>query len=398
MQNYGHSRIEETIALEEGPPLYLREASESDMQDIKSLYYKIYGGKYTLPEINDSDKMKWAINDPNYLWLLCEHEKKIVASVIFVVEPIHKIGKTFAGIVSPEFRGHKLMKRLIQVGIDYLVDKRNFCDLLYGVVRTFAPLSFHADLKELGFIDMGIFPNVRKVKKYETHSLKVLYKTGALDKRKKTPCLIDPANEIYEIAKTRLFLEDAIVEKNYSNHQKASREFTEEFLIEKSPEVEWEYYRHRDAGYLIFDYFPFHYPQLKLYTRDASSEIFIHFLEDDGYATIVGLKTNRENLVPLLNTACEYIENMGIKYLECLVSAYEPEAQKQLYQANFLPCAYFPAAKKESGPMRSDLLIFCRLFVPLNFQGVTFTEDTKEFAQAFHKINSTKVWEDLRNV
>lgn len=392
-----HYKPEGTIHLDNGGCLLLRDAGEADMQDIKALYYKVYGGKYPLPEINDSDKMKWVINDPNYLWLLYEFEGKIVSSVIFVVEPVHKIGKTFAGVVSPEFRGHKLMKKAIKFGLDYLMYKRNFCELVYGVVRTFASVGFHEDLKDLGFIDLGIFPNVRKVKKYETHGLKAVYKKETFDKRKETPRLIAPANEIYEITRKKMNLEEAFVENEYIDKRDGKKEFSGELFIEKSPEVEWEYYRQRDAGGLLFDFFPFHYPQLKLYTRDHSTEVFIHFLEVDGYATIMGIRTGEKDLVTLLSTVCEYLENMGIKYLEVLASAYDIEKQKQLYSSNFLPCAYFPAAKKETGPLRSDLLVFCRLFVPIDFHDIHFSEDTKAYARAFHKISSKKIWEDLQN-
>ena len=40
---------------------------------------------------------------------------------------------------------------------------------------TFVSLSFHQDLRGLGYVDTGIFPNVRRVRDYETHGFKCCF-------------------------------------------------------------------------------------------------------------------------------------------------------------------------------------------------------------------------------
>lgn len=388
------------IQLSDLQKVTLRKVTESDIDDIKDLYYKVYGGKYSLPEVTNRDKTKWVINDPNYLWLISEiiaddGEKEIIGSVIFVTEPHHLIGKIFAGIVAPKFRGHKLLKTAIKKGLDYLMKERKLCDLIYGVVRTFAPVSFHEDLKDLGFVDLGIFPNVRKLHRYETHGLKVIFSPEALEKRRTKPELIPSANKIYEITRKELNLEKAILDiVPYRGIKEYPFKKTKLF-IEKSSEIEWEYYDHRDKGDLVFDFFPFHYPQLKFYTKNFSTEIFVHFQEIDGHASILGIKTNIEDLTGLLITAGEYLESMGIKYLEILAKAYQLDSQRQLFKANFLPCAYFPAAKRKLSGIREDYVVFCRCFVSLNFQGLHFTPETKPYAKAFYEIYSEKLSDDL---
>lgn len=385
----------EVIKLDDSKEVILRKALESDIDDIKDLYYKVYGGKYSLPEVTNRDKMKWIINDPNYLWLIMELKNDIIGSVIFVTDSHHLIGKAFGGVVAPEFRGHKLLKIAMKKGLDYLMQETRLCDLVYGVVRTFAPLSFHEDLKELGFVDLGIFPNVRKLHRYETHGLKVNFHPEALKNRKDTPELIPAANKIYEIIRNKLGLDAAVVDTEpYKSLNKYPSEKIKLF-IERSAEIEWEYYEQRDRGELIFDFFPFHHPQLKLYTKDFSTEVFVHFQEIDGHASILGIKTDIEDLTVLLISISEYLESMGIKYLEVLTKAYQLDFQRQLFRSNFLPCAYFPAAKRKLSGAREDYVVFCRCFVPLNFQGLHFTPDIKPYAQAFYQIYSEKLWEDL---
>lgn len=389
-------KYKQTIKLEDGKNIILRQATTEDMDDIKHLYYVVYGGKYTLPEINDSDKMKWVINDPNYFWLLGEYKGEIVSSVIAIIDPKNRIGKTFAGIVHQEFRGNKLLRKKLEIINQVLIKELNSCDLIYAVVRTFAPVSLHEDLKEIGYVDLGIFPNVRKVQSYETHGLKAYYKEGILSKRKKSPRLMPAVNNIYEIIKDKLGLENATIDEGAINIPGKNNLTIDKLYIEKNKDIEWEYYKQRDAGNLLFAFYPFYYPELKLYTKNNESEVYIHFQEIDGHAFITGLRTGQD-LILFLNLVCEYLESMDVKYLEIITPAYDSEMQKKLFAANFLPCAYFPALSLNEAGQREDYVVFCRNFVPLNFQGMHFFEGAKPYAMAFYKNYSEKLWKDLEN-
>ncbi|MFH1453775.1 MAG: hypothetical protein ABIH00_07325 [Armatimonadota bacterium] len=388
------AKYNKKIKLEGGKEIILRQADVGDMDEIKHLYYTVYGGKYTLPEINDSDKMKWIINDSNYFWLVGEDNGEIVSSVIAVVEPDHRIGKVFAGVVHPDFRGHKLLKTKIKIVNDVLLDEQDKCDLVYAVVRTFAPLSLHEDLHSLGYVDLGIFPNVRKVQSYETHGLKAYYKKGTLAMRKAPPCLIPSANNIYEITREKLSIDPAQIDETKPDMPERSNLEADRLYIEKSPEVEWEYYEKRKKGKLSCDFFPLHYPQIKLYTKDKKSHVYIHFLAIDGHASIMGFRTDQDPVL-FLNFVCEYLESMGVKYLEIVAPAYDSVMQNRLYLANFLPCAYFPAFSFGMDGKRYDHIVFCRNFVPLNFQGMHFFSEAKAYAKAFYKNYSDKLWGDL---
>jgi len=389
-------QINELLEVSPDLTVRLRVAEEKDMDSIKALYDIVYGGNYTLPEVNDRDKMKWAIHDPNYLWLLNEQDGQIVGSVLFVVDPKDLIGKTFAGVVHPGCRGHRMMVRTIARGIRYLMEENSFCELMYAVVRTFVSRSFYRDLKGLGFIDTGMFPNVRKVKRYETHGLKVLYKKGVLDKRRKNPVLTHESDMIYAIIRDMLGLEMARVEQVKVERGTGTEKL--EFLMEKSPEIEWEYYKARDKGELIFSFYPLHYPQLKLYTKDGKTVVYLHYSEIDGYGSLMGIKTDREDLLSVLQAIADYCESMGAGYLEFLIPARDPDIQRMAYVAQFLPCAYFPAARLEPDGTRLDYLVTCCTFVPPHFRGLKLTEEAKLYLMAFFKIYSQRLWEELEDV
>lgn len=385
----------ETYILPNGRTVTLSEATESDMDDLKAVYYAAYGGRYTLAEVNDRDKMKWCLNDPNYLWLVNRDEDRIVCSVIFVVEPRHRISKTFAGVVHPEYRGQKMMVNTVRRGRDFVIEKR-YADLMYAVVRTFVSPTFHLDLASIGFVDLGIFPNVRKVKYYETHGFKVYYGPNVLEKRRAVPQLIEPAARLYEIVRSRLGLENARVDEPLLDSRPPAPNFA--FLIESSKDVEWEYYKERDEGGLRFDFYPFHYPLAKLYTKDQKRTAYIYHQELDGYASLLGLRSPGDTIIRDLMSIEEYAESLGVKYLELLVSAYDPLMQRLAYEAGFLPCAYWPAAAIGADGLREDYIVTSCAFVPPHFKGLRLSPQVQPYLQAYYKIYTDKLLEDMANV
>lgn len=416
--------MREELKLQTGEKLILRSAVEADMNDLKRLYFEVYGGKYTLPEVTDRDKMKWVLNDPNYLWLLACDGARLVGAVIFIVNRKQRVGKSLAGVVIPSFEGKHVMLTLMSRGLHYIMEEKNWCDIQYAVVRTVsvAPLKM---LSKLGFVGLGIFPNVRRIKGYETHGLAALFKPKALAARKRTPVLISAVEQIFKITSAALKLGKAEVEDGSSLtkrigielgkigkmrksssrkgvgkpdkifEDRTSKSTEIEFLIERSKDVEWEYYHLRDTGALLTEFFPFHYPNVKLYTRDHTTEVFLNFQEIDGHADLLGIKTNRKDIAYLLRKVCDYAESLGVKYLEMVVSAYDPELQKSAYKASFLPCAYFPAFQMLETGERLDYVVMFRSFVPLAFGGLKLTDKTKPYLVAFYKIYTKRLMEEI---
>jgi len=379
------------VTLNDGREVILRTAEEKDMDDIKQLYYIVYGGEYSLPEVVNRDKMKWAINDPNYMWLLGIDNDQVVSSVVFVTDPLHRLSKAFGAVSHPDYRGKNLVTQMVKEGLQYLMEEVNVTDVVYAVVRTisFAP---QIVLEKLGFLSLGVFPNVHKVKRYETHGLKALFKPQALAARKKGFVIIPPVNEIYKITRKTLGLEEPLMLDVSLVDE--PREDKREFLIERSRDVEQEFYQKRAKGELYFAFYPFHYPHIKLYTRDYKCEVYISIEDKDGYACLLGIKSSDKITVGLMNRIGEYAESLGIKYLEILVSAFDPEMQKRVYLAKFLPCAYFPALAKEY-ENRIDYIAFARSFVSIDFSGLKLTDKSKPYLLAFYKIYTSHLLEEI---
>ena len=143
--------------------VHLRTARVEEIDEVRSLYFTTYGDRYGLSEVVDPDKAHEVLTSPDWHWILAICENRIVGSLLFGLEPTHRLGKALAGVVHPDLRGHKVMRVMLEEGLALHLRDGGPMDLVYTVVRTFISLSLHHDLAQLGFIDTGIFPNVRRV-------------------------------------------------------------------------------------------------------------------------------------------------------------------------------------------------------------------------------------------
>ena len=69
--------------------------------------------------------------------------------------------------------------------------------------------------------------------------------------------------------------------------------------------------------------------------------------------------------------------------------------QARLWQAYFIPSAWFPAARLAEDGQREDYLVASRSFVPLHFKGMKLTEEAKPFILEYFKLYTGRLWEEL---
>lgn len=385
--------LQQEWSLPNGQTVRMRPAHLADLDTVRGLYFTTYGDRYGLAEVADPEETRRALSSERVVWLLAECEGVVAASLIIAIAPENRLGKSFGGIVHPDFRGQKIMEGMLKRALEHLMVEGGPFDLIYAVVRTFISLDFHNDLKKLGFVDVGIFPNVRKVQRYETHGLKVCLGEEALAKRRRTPRLIPQAHTLYEIVRSRLGLEsNRIVPVRLPP---LSTQRVELNVRTDAQDLDKIQFLHSTTRNLVYDFFPLHHPNLILADQTSKTRVFLNFQPRDGHATVVGMTSDENERVAVLNSVGDQCEATGVVYLELLVSAYEPELQAQAYQAGFLPCAYFPAARLNKQGEREDYLVTSKTFVPLHFRGLRLTEEAKPFLLEFFKLYTSSLWEEL---
>ncbi len=372
------------ISLQDGREGHFKTATPKDIPAIIKLYDTVYSGKYTLREAKDPETMKEKIENPNYFWTLAHLDERVIGSVIFAIDPVNKIGKAYAAAVLPEFRGQDVMRTMVQQGLERLTVRTRSCDVIYATTRTVS-VAPQVVLEHLGFHPMGIFPNVRKVKSFETHGLEIFFRQAALKLRRPKPQLVAEVVDFFKIVRELLDLEES---KECELEASDPRKMGSEILFEVDRDEKRllkRFDQYQDQDLLDTVFFPFTEPNMNFVSQDGTCEIFVNFNEEDGHGVIVGYKIGNRDLRHILSWFCEAAAREGLKYIEYLVNAYRPDLQRIALDSRFLPCAYFPAMRFNELNQREDYIVFSRSFEHLDFMEMQLGPINRKFLDAFMK-------------
>ncbi len=356
----------------------IRQALPSDIHNIRHLYLDVYEGNYPLTIITDVKKTGAALNDPKVLWLVAEAEDKIVGSIIFRKDSSQLIGHTFGAVVDPAFRGNNLTMKMMELGLDKYVGKE--VDLIYATTRTLLPMP-QILTERLGFVKLGVFPNVRRVKQSETHCLAAKYSLRCLEKRRTKPVLHRDLMGLYRLVQNQMGLEDA----DYEDVK--LQQMDEEplnFEVINAPNFIYNRYRELEGRKeLATTFYPFEIPNLLLCSKDLKNEVYIYHSKRDLHCAVIAEKLEKGvGYSRLLSSIAASLEEIGIRYIEILVNAYEPRLQAEVLLAGFLPSAYIPAMTLVNGK-RLDYLVFTRTFEMLDFYKISLRGLYVDFLKEF---------------
>jgi len=373
------------ITLQDGRIVEFLSATPADAEGIIQLYKKVYKGKYTLREVADPVMIAKKADDPSYFWTLAHCEGRIIGSVIFAIDPVHKFGKCYAAVVLGEFRGQDVMRCMVLQGLSRLTVRTRTCDVVYATTRT-TSVAPQVVLEHLDFYPMGIFPNVRKVESFETHGLEVFFRKDSLSLRRPHPTLVPEVVDFYRIAMDVLGIEEEPTEVELEKADPRRMGEPIRFSVEHDANRVLELFdSYQDHDLMDKVFFPFEEPKLLFVSEDKRAEIFVNFNESDGNGTIVAYRIQNEDRRRVLMWFCEAAARFGMRYIEMLVSAFRPDHQRQAIDARFLPCAYFPAMRMADDGRRDDYLVFSRSFESLDFMDLHLVDTNRRFLDAFMK-------------
>ncbi len=370
------------IVLPDNTRVRLKRAELSDIDQILKLYDIVYSSKYTLPEATQKEAAAEKIASDDCRWYICVKKNQVIGSVIFRIDEANRLGKVYAAAVHPEYQGKNIMHYMVKEVVEDLCNISRLCDAIYATTRT---VSFASQivLEHIGFISLGIFPNVRRVQKHESHGLEVFFSKTAFENRLLMPTLIPELKKLYRIAQEIFSFEDALI---LDKLEDVPQEDTIWFIYDdNAKEVERVYNEHLSSeANKMSGFFPFHAPNMRFYSKDLKNEIFCNMNRQDGHMAIIAFKCEARNFTNLLNSFCRAAKAVaGAEYVELLVSAFDPTMQKQALEARFLPCSYFPAMRQNSNGERIDYMAMSRSFVGLDFTEIHLVKNNQKFLEAF---------------
>ncbi|MEM4308615.1 MAG: hypothetical protein QXU48_06085 [Thermoplasmata archaeon] len=372
----------------EGRNFVFRHAQPEDASEIQNLYWKIYGPNYHSKIITDREVMLETIADPSFLWLLCCEEKKVVGSVLFEVDVANRLAKTFGAAVHPDYRGFSIMENMTIFGIELIIQKSRTADTIYATTRTLlvAPQRI---TEKLGFKKLGIFPNVKKVGEYETHTLAVYFAPHALAKRyTRIQGLPPEVHSLYKIAAEEVGLPALPVieaEKFYAGTDKANVPDIKFEVIDAPKYIKRHFEECRKAGIINIHLFSFHTPNLLLCSTDGFTEVFMYFEKEFQHCAIIGDNLNNLYYDHYLNAISKVMYDLGAMYIELLVPADETDLLFKALKARFIPCAYYPCMRYVNGHLR-DYVVLSRTFEAFDFMQIKLVGRYSEYLKHYVKV------------
>jgi RimJ/RimL family protein N-acetyltransferase len=381
-----HKKIETIIRTKGNPDVVIRLARVQDMRRIQMLYAEVYGGSYSIPIVTDREKMRHAIENDEYYWLVAECQGRVVGSLVYAVDLRYRNSKAFGAVVSQEFRKHDLAYTMMKLVLDDITHISKLVDVVYATTRTanYAPQRL---TESLGFIKLGIFPNTHKVQDNETHCLTAYFTERALQCRRKRTSIIPEVEPFYDIVRRQINLDKPQVKDvkgMYSDHKQKIPLLNFETIT--APEfVRNRYRKTRHNSFFEHIVMPFHEPNLILITPDQGTEVYLTYNQKDKYSVVVGGVTDQKSFAVVLESVAQKVSQMNMAYVEVIIDAYSPHIQRDALDARFIPSAYFPCAKR-MGDRRYDCIVFSRTFDILDFRNVKIISLYKNFLREYLKL------------
>jgi RimJ/RimL family protein N-acetyltransferase len=377
-------KIEQTVKNLEGrPDINIRLARVADMRRIQMLYIEVYGGSYSISLITDKEKMRRAIENDNYYWMVAECEGRVIGSLVYALDISDRLAKAFGAVVSKDFRKLDLAYTMMKLVLDDIAQTQKLMDVIYATTRTasYAPQKL---TESLGFIKLGIFPNTHMVSENETHCLTSYFTEEALKKREPGPNLIKEIAPFYELVRKQIKLEAPSITEIKSLYQ-GNRHIIPPLPMETitAPAfIKNRFKTLKSNGFFTHSYMPFHEPNLLFITPDQSTEVYLSYNQKDKYSVIMGGVTKEKSASVVLESIARKLNDMNMAYIELILDAYTPQLQREAVDARYIPSAYFPCLKKE-GNKRYDCIVFSRTFEVLDFRNVKLISLYKNFLREY---------------
>ena len=335
----------------------VRPAQEADVEQIRDIFYAVYGSEYPHREVYDELWLKRSVFSEDVLMLVAEDTTKgrVVgtASLLFEIGAHSDLVGEFGRLaVHPDFRRAGIGKLLMEKRIEAIQDRLHVGLVLARVVHPYAQMiSLSQEFFPVGFLPLRHLFSHR-----ESIGLLARYFGDSLALRRNNPRVIP---EIYPLAhlihhQAKLPC-DLIVDEESAPYPHGGQFRLEELRVQGYPallRIERGRVRHRE----VFGSMRLEYGFFRLRARHAH-----YFLALDG-ETIVGAvgftedpiehSVNVFELIALNDEAIRFLlseferkcrEERDVEYIEIDVSAHAPRMQRTLLELNFLPAAYIPA-------------------------------------------------------
>ena len=324
----------------------LRLAKLDDAKEITEIYKELYNGTYPYKEMEDIDEVRKMIQDPNVQWIIYQDPLYNTAGCItFVLDFENKRGYIRGFMLKKKYQKRiDITKAMIgsMIGMIY-----KFKDTIFNwyVENRTAHAKSQYSMWVCGITPIGFYPNKDKfLGNVESDLMQICYDEKALREYRsdEIPSFLPEVENCYLYSDNRYHLGKYHIETPTIdlNHNKVSR-------LKKSLRRN-----------IVKDKFGYETITFSL----AKSDSYFEFLYTPQVQNFEKTKYSVKDLEELFVFVQEFIrcgKELGIRYCEAFVSAYEPTHQKVFYNAGLRTRGYIPSWKfDQQDEVFKDYILF----------------------------------------
>ncbi len=372
-------KLDGIVTLEGG--LIMRRAQVSDIQDLLTLYFTIYGGNYPLSLGTDRTVMQKIIQNPDNIWLVIYDKEKdmLCASAVFEVDLLFKIARAEGFATHPYYQSKGLASILLNHASDYLMKYNKLVNSIYATTRTLSVGPQMVFIKN-NFKPLGIFPNAHRLANYETLTLMAKHDPEVLKKRARIEEVPEALGPIFKASEKYIKSPHPTPKLLKMVRPKPSGEHLEFEIILAPDFVKRRFAETFKDPYDVF--FPFHEPNLLLTAKNGEVDIYGYLSKTDGYCALITATAPFYSMAGRLRPLLQQLHDYGVSYVEILMAMDSILSLETLLDVNFLPSAIYPAMLEYKGK-HMDLVLLSRSMEPLNFRGMQIEKSFKPYIDQY---------------
>lgn len=368
--------------------IIVRPVLESDLPEIRALFYRCYGENYPYSEFYSDEWLKRSIYGDSYLSLLAEVDGIVAgtASVYFEVGAYTDLCGEFGRLaVDPAYRSKGIGSALMKARLEFAEKRLHFGLAECRTAHPFAQRISH----KYGFKPIGFLP--QKVLLVERESLVLTAKLFGPARllRRNNPRVIPEAFLLGQHALHNLGFDSDLIAVDDVEGYPIGTSFEVEELTESGLSSLLRIERGRLSRRHVFGNLQLTYGIFLLQTRNS------HYLVARENSRIVGAIGFTVDYVGRSIKVLELIDlrddiagfllkeldawaqhKYNAEYIEVTVSAYWPNIQRTLSNLGFVPVAYCPSFVFHEVE-RLDTIKFAKVYIPLNIDQAVLTEESR---------------------
>ncbi|UCC19885.1 MAG: DUF998 domain-containing protein [Promethearchaeota archaeon] len=305
-------------------------AKPEDAEELVGIYKELYNGTYPYKEMEDINEVRRMIQDPNIQWIIYQDPSHQIAGCItFVLDFGNKRGYIRGFMLKKKYQGYiDITKAMIGSMIGMIHKYKDKIYIWYVENRTAHSKSQYS-MWVCGIAPIGFYPNKDVfLGKVESDLMQICYDERALKQFRvnKIPEIIPEVEICYLYSENRYDLGDYRITTPGLN-----LDLKKIYRLKKDIKKQ---VKKDKFGYETIQF------------SFSNSDSFFEFIYTPQVQNFEKTKYQVKNLEELYVFAKNFIncgKELGIRYCEAFISAYEPSHQKLFYDLGLTPRGYVPS-------------------------------------------------------